>query len=120
VPEDLLATGFKEVWLELDAAPARREPLETDATSQGGGKPLALGDFVPSGFGLIRHDRAADSLDVALAFLEALLGERAAVSQADTVRRCAAACPDGARVSHVGVMLGGPVAAMRIHVSPLP
>jgi hypothetical protein len=106
--EGPLATGLEEVWLELDAAPAR------------GGEPLGLGDFVPSVFGLIRHASAEDSLAVGLAFLDALLGERASAGQADAVHRCAAACPDGARVSHVGVMLGRPVEAMRVHVSPLP
>ena len=119
-PGDPLATGLEEVWLELDAAPERREPLESAATSESGGELLTLGDLVPSVFGLIRQAGAAHSLGVALGFVEALLGKRAAASQIDAVRRCAAACPNGTRVSHVGVMLGRPVAAMRVHVSPVP
>lgn len=103
-----LAAGLEEVWLELDAAPAQ------------GREPLGLGDFVPSVFGLIRQAGATQSLAVGLAFLDALMGERGGGEQADTVRRCAAACSGGARVSHIGVMLGRPVAAMRVHVSPLP
>ncbi|HET6864625.1 MAG TPA: prenyltransferase/squalene oxidase repeat-containing protein [Solirubrobacteraceae bacterium] len=106
--ESPLATGLEEVWLELDAAPAR------------GCEPLGLDDFVPSVFGLIRQAGASDSLAIGLAFLEALLGEQAGAGQAETVRRFAAACSGGARISHIGVMLGRPVAAMRVHVSPLP
>ena len=118
--EGLLATGLEEVWLELDAAPANaRETVGADATSDPAEGPT-LSDFVPSVFGLIRQAHAADSLAVGLAFLDAVLGERAAPRQAETVRRCAAACSDAARISHVGVMLGRPVAAMRVHVSPLP
>jgi Prenyltransferase and squalene oxidase repeat len=119
--EGPLATGLEEVWLELDAAPAsRHEPVERDATLGGAGGSLALGDFAPSVFGLIRHAGAEDSLATGLAFLDALLGEGDAAGQADTVRRCHAACSDRARVSHIGVMLGRPLAAMRVHISPLP
>jgi len=109
-PDGLLSTGLEEVWLELDAAPAPAR----------GPEPIGLDAFVPSVFGLIRQAGAADSLAVGLAFLDVLLGEGGAAAQADTVRRCAAACSGGARVSHIGVMLGRPVAAMRVHVSPLP
>ena len=116
----LLRTGLEEVWLELDAASANaRETLGDDATSDPAEAPT-LSDFVPSVFGLIRRADAADSLAVGLAFLDALLGERAAARHAETVRRLASACSDGARISHIGVMLGRPVAAMRVHVSPLP
>jgi hypothetical protein len=60
------------------------------------------------------------SLDVAIATVRTLLTARAAADAESVLRRCASACAAPARISHVGVMLGRELPALRVHLSRIP
>ena len=105
-PGTSLHEGLSEVWLEVDV------PGEAQARS------FDLGQLVPSVFAVLRPD-AVDGLSVAHDVLLTLVGPASAELLGPVLDRCAAACPQGARVSHLGMMLGRPVPAMRVHVSQL-
>jgi hypothetical protein len=106
-PDDPLHGAIDELWLELDAAPG------------GGHAALALSDARPSVFAVL--ERAdVDSLPIARSLVQMLVNgeESAALDRALT--RCSHACPESARVSHVGVMLGRSLPAMRVHIRGVP
>jgi hypothetical protein len=105
---DPLHDGITELWLELDAVPGI-----------GTGTPM-LNDFAPSVFAVLRSVDAHEPLAIARAFVETILGESASVAADGVMRRFARACPDPARISHVGLMLGRSSAAMRVHVNRIP
>ena len=106
-PDDLLHGAIDELWLELDAAPVD------------GGAALALGDVRPSVFAVLER-AGADSVSIARELVRVLVsGEESAVL-GRALTRCSLACSKSARVSHVGVMLGRSLSAMRVHVRGLP
>jgi hypothetical protein len=99
-----LAEGVHELWCELDPA----------AGEDAG----ALAALLPSVFVVLNgDDRAAAELARERA-LEVLVGDAHALR--GVVDRCAQACRGGAWLSHMGVMLGRSVRAVRVHVSGLP
>jgi prenyltransferase/squalene oxidase-like repeat protein len=101
-----LNEGVAELWLEVDVAPRAPSPV--------------LADLMPSVFALLQAREGDESLAVATDFIARLLDEVEARPLRAVLARCAAACPSGAWISHIGVMLGRPVPALRMHVSGLP
>jgi hypothetical protein len=99
-----LHAGLREVWLEFDDQDMR------------------AGDLTPSVFALLApggEDPGA-SAKLAEAVLTLLLGGDVASPLRRPLARIGRACPEGAHVSHVGVMLAREFRGVRIHVSRLP
>jgi hypothetical protein len=90
-----------ELWLEFDyaAAPGAR-PLS----------PLSL---------FLGMAPDADALQTTFAALDALLGEGQAAPWRTQLAKCIEGCPDGARVSHIGLMLGRDTPSLRANVKNL-
>ncbi len=106
-PGDPLHRGVDEIWLELDA-PADISP---DA--------LVLDAARPSVFAVVER-AGREALPVAREVVGTLVtGDDVRVVD-DTLTKCSLACPEPARISHVGVMLGRSVPALRVHVRELP
>ncbi len=100
-----LHSEITELWCELDIV----DPTRVTA---------GLADVVPSVFASIASSGSA-SVTICDRILEHLVGEpRSAMRKA--LDACASACPPGARVSHVGVMLGRSNPGLRVHVSDVP
>ncbi len=59
-------------------------------------------------------------MPIARALVRMLVGDDQAATLDRALTRCALACPEPARISHVGVMLGRALPAMRVHVRGLP
>jgi squalene-hopene/tetraprenyl-beta-curcumene cyclase len=106
--DDPLHDRIWEAWLELDAD--RLDP----------GTPLTLAAAAPSVFTVLGAASAATSLGVATDVITLLAAPGDADGLVASLRRCHAACPPPARISHVGLMLGRPIASMRVHLSPVP
>jgi hypothetical protein len=106
--DDPLHDGIAELWLEFDAAPGPAE-----------GGP-AFSGLVPSVFALLSNADSQQSLAMALAFVAAILDESGSLELAGELTRCAGACPEAARISHVGLMLGRSTGGLRVHVSRMP
>jgi hypothetical protein len=106
-PDDSLHGAIDELWLELDAAPG-------DA-----GAVVALSDARPSVFAVLER-AGPDSLPIARELVQMLVGGEESAALDGALTRCSLACPESAWVSHVGVMLGRSLPAMRVHVSGLP
>ena len=104
-PRTLLHDGLAELWCEIDVEPSR------GAT--------ALSDVVPSVFAVLDPAVRVDGRALATRVLEHLLDEAQRNALQAVLDCCAAECRGRARLSHIGVMLGRPVAAMRLHVSDL-
>jgi hypothetical protein len=104
-PEGDLGRGAAEVWCELDLAP--------DAAT------IDLAALVPSVFVSLKPDRD-ERMTAARRVLQVLLDAESVPPLQAAVERCARACPAGARVSHVGVMLGRSMRALRVHISGVP
>jgi hypothetical protein len=107
-PTDPFRDGIVEVWLELDADPVRMV------------EPLSLAGLAPSVFAVLSAVGAETSLALAGDVVRVLAEPETSVSLVASLRRFADACPPPARISHVGLMLGRPIAAMRVHLSPVP
>jgi hypothetical protein len=105
VPGDIVQRGVNEVWLELDAVP--------DAT----GAPT-LTKASPSVFAVLEQ-AGEGALPLARELLALLLVDDESRRCDETLTRLALACPPPARLTHVGVMLGRPVRALRAHISHL-
>ena len=106
-PDDLLHGAIDELWLELDAAPGD------------GGAALALRDARPSVFAVLER-AGAESVRIACELVRILVSGEESAGLGRALSRCSVACPESARVSHVGVMLGRSLPAMRVHVRGLP
>jgi hypothetical protein len=91
-----LSRGIEALWLEFD-----RPPLSS------------LSVFV----GLDRS--LADPAGVAYEALDALAGRAGWARSQDALGRCIGACPDGAYVSHLGLMLGRAAPFLRVNVKRL-
>lgn len=104
-PSSDLARGVPELWLEYD-------PREVGARVE----------LVPSVFALLRPpERTAEAArSLAERALAVLLGAAVPSPLCAQLRRFTDACPEGTKISHVGVMLGREVQGLRIHVTPLP
>jgi hypothetical protein len=105
VPE---ADKLAEIWIEPDVV--------------GGGveHELQLSDLAPSVFAVLGSPDAAASLDAAISTVRTLLDGRTATDAEHVLHRCASACEPPARISHVGVMLGRELPALRVHLSSIP
>jgi hypothetical protein len=106
-PDDLLQRGVNEIWLELDANP-------DDGADQ-----LTLNDARPSVFAVVER-AGPEALDVALEVVRTLLAGQLLHAAEATLTSCSLACAEPARISHVGVMLGREVPALRVHIRDLP
>jgi hypothetical protein len=94
-----LSAGVEEIWIELDNNGRQRDPVV----------------FV--GLAPTLHGEEAYTVAThALTFLFTQEGERSVLP---ALRRCFEACPAGARVGHIGVMLGRGVEALRVNVKGL-
>ncbi|MDQ6945873.1 MAG: terpene cyclase/mutase family protein [Actinomycetota bacterium] len=107
-PGNPLHDAISELWLEFDA------PDVSD------GRPPRLDGLIPSIFAALRPRETAAALAAAHQVLRSLVQPAQAETLALVLDRCSASCPPPAHVSHVGVMLGRPIPALRIHVSHLP
>ncbi|MGI8801078.1 MAG: prenyltransferase/squalene oxidase repeat-containing protein [Solirubrobacteraceae bacterium] len=105
-PDSILGRGVAEVWCELDLIP--------DA------EPIDLAALAPSVFVALRRRGAVERMAVIERALELLVGGDAAQPLRAAVEGCVTACPDGAWISHLGLMLGRSTRALRIHVSGVP
>jgi Prenyltransferase and squalene oxidase repeat len=94
--------------------------LEPDVIGSGDGPELHLSDLGPSVFAVLGSHDADASLDTAVATVRTLLPGREAADAESVLRRCAGACDAPARISHVGVMLGRDLPALRVHVCGIP
>jgi len=101
-------TGLAEIW------------LEPDVVGDSGDSELDLEDLGPSVFAVFDPLDADASLNLAVDTVRTLLPGRAATDAETVLRRCAAACDTPARISHVGVMLGRGLPALRVHLSAIP
>jgi hypothetical protein len=106
VPDSELGRAVAEVWCELDPIP--------------GADMIDLTALAPSVFVVLKPLEAGERMAAIERALDVLGGAVSAEAMLAAVDRCAAAAPDGAWVSHIGVMLGRPVQALRIHVSGVP
>jgi hypothetical protein len=106
IPDSALGRGVAEVWCELDLIP--------------GAETIELAALAPSVFVVLKPLGNEERMEVAQCALEVLLDADALPPLRAAVERCAAACRDGAWVSHVGVMLGRSTRALRVHVSGVP
>ena len=105
-PDSALGRAVAEVWCELDLIP--------------GAETIDLTALAPSVFVVLKPLDAGERMAAIQRALDVLVGADFAEPLRAAVDRCAAAAPDGAWVSHIGVMLGRPVQALRIHVSGVP
>ena len=105
-PDTALGRAVAEVWCELDLIP--------------GAQTIDLTALAPSVFIVLKPLATSERMAAIGRALDVLLGAKAAKPLQAAVDRCAAAAPGGAWVSHIGVMLGRPVHALRIHVSGVP
>jgi hypothetical protein len=105
-PDSALGRAVAEVWCELDVIP--------------GAATIDLTAVVPSVFVVFKPVEEIERMAAIDRALDVLVGGDAAEPLRAAVDRCAAASPDGAWVSHIGVMLGRSVKALRIHVSGVP
>lgn len=104
-PGDSMQQGVSEVWLELDAVPdTPGEPTLISAS--------------PSVFAVLEQAGEA-ALPLARDLLALLLVDDASRHCYETLKRLALACPPPARLTHVGVMLGRPIRALRAHMGHL-
>ena len=103
-PDDPMHEAIDELWLELDAAPHGA---------------AALADTRPSVFAVL-EGAGADALPIARELVRMLVGDDDSVALDRALTRCSLACPEPARISHVGVMLGRSLPAMRVHVRGVP
>ncbi|HEV8065562.1 MAG TPA: hypothetical protein VGP46_12045, partial [Acidimicrobiales bacterium] len=101
-----LNEGIAEVWLELDRPGTQGCPT------------AELGDLVPSVFVVLRPTSNRAALAVADEISSTLVPEGQALG--GVLDRLSDACPTPACISHIGVMFGRDLPAMRVHVSPLP
>ena len=107
-PGNPLHDAISELWLELDGP-------EVHA-----GRPARLDRLAPSIFAVLRPRTTDAALAAAHDALRALVEPAPPETLALVLDRISASCPPPAHVSHVGVMLGRSVPALRIHVSHLP
>ncbi|MEA5557103.1 hypothetical protein [Nodularia spumigena] len=104
--------SIPEIWLEFDVdgtAPP------TPPRKRGGELPL------PAIFLGLPHDvsPAVETYGIAVKSLNLLLGDFGWSGWQDNLYGCFAACPDGAFVSHIGVMLSRNSPALRVNVKRL-
>ena len=100
-PGSLQARTMSELWLEYDAGGSQAAPT-------------------PSVFvGLQHHYLARREAQRVVAALLHGLRSNTAATQFAAIDRCFDACPDGAAVSHLGVMLGRQGTAVRLNVKRL-
>jgi Prenyltransferase and squalene oxidase repeat len=102
-PADPLHGACAELWLEFDRT-ARLASVELP--------PLSL-------FLALGAAEVADRLRTTASALGILTGEGGARRSQIMLERCFDACPDGAFVSHVGLMLGRPEPSLRVNVKRL-
>lgn len=102
-PEDQLHAALAELWLEFDL---------TGALASTALPPLSL--FLA----LATADHANGLRTAATALAPLIVEDRRARSQA-MLERCLDACPGGAFVSHIGLMLGRAEPSMRVNVKRL-
>lgn len=108
-PGTRLHGGAAELWCELDMDAAKP-----------GSAPPALAELVPSVFIALAPGGEDERSLAAESVVGHLVTGDAAAHASATLARCADACPTGAWVSHVGVMLGRNDGALRVHVSDVP
>ena len=101
-PGTRLHGGVAELWCELDVDLQGDEPT--------------LNQLVPSVF-VAFEPLARDLRSTVESVLETFAPEQSVERAQDVLACCTAACPPGARVSHLGVMLGRSVAGLRVHVT---
>jgi hypothetical protein len=101
--EGAIGRGVAEVWCELDLIPP-------DGT-------IDLAALSPSVFAVLKPAVEDRRMEAAERALEVLLDLDSLPPLRAALERCSAACRDGAWVSHVGVMLGRSMRALRVHVS---
>jgi hypothetical protein len=92
--------ALSEAWLEFDNDPRRRAPI---------GLPSIF-------FGLSAAVPLEDAFAQSLELLAGLQGRPLREVTASALRRCFDACPPGAFVSHVGVMLGRDTRELRVNL----
>jgi hypothetical protein len=105
-PGTPLDRALAELWCELDLDP--------------GEEARSLADLAPSVFVLVRKTAGADRYVCIERVLEHLLAPDPRPALRATIAQCRDACPPGAWVSHVGVMLGRASSGARVHVSDVP
>lgn len=103
-PGDVVHRAVSHLWLEFD--------LLGSNDSRGASS-------VPSVFAVLDPAARDQALGDIPAVLGTLVGEREVASLASVVARLCHACRGRAWVSHIGVMLGRPVSAVRIHVNDI-
>ena len=106
IPDSALGRAVAEVWCELDPIPGAQT---NDLTA-----------LAPSVFVVLKPLDADERRAAIGRALDVLVGADAAEPMLAAIDRCAAAAPTGAWISHIGVMLGRPVQALRIHISGVP
>jgi len=104
--DDTIHDAIAELWLEHDVGGDVVRP--------------ALGELNPSAFAVLAGAGRDRRLSGARAILGTLMQPDQATWLDPVLRRLTDACPHPAAVSHVGLMLGRPVAALRVHASPIP
>jgi hypothetical protein len=110
-PSSDLHREISELWLELDQPPAGSQP---EARAGAGLPPLSVFVGFPP-----EPSTASERLGVAETALDLVLGRPAWGPWRGNVRRCFEACPEGAFVSHIGMMLGRSAPALRLNVKRL-
>jgi hypothetical protein len=79
-----------------------------------------LNDLSPSVFVTIQPSGRDDALAAAERVVGYLVDAQQARSLMEVLERFSSPCPEPAHISHIGVMMGRSVPAIRVHVSPLP
>jgi hypothetical protein len=110
-PSSDLHREVSDLWLELDQ-PAAGSQSEVPASATLPPLSVFVG-FPPE------PSTASERLGVAEAVLDLVLERPAWGPWRANVRRCFEACPEGAFVSHIGMMLGRSAPALRINVKRL-
>jgi hypothetical protein len=105
-PDTALGRAVAEVWCELDLIP--------------GSETIDLTTLAPSVFVVLKRLEAGERMAAIQRALDVLVPADAVGPLRAAVDRCAKAAPGRAWVSHIGVMLGRPVQALRIHISGVP
>src|SRR4051812_39076821 len=103
MPGSAIARGVAEVWCELDLAP--------------GATTVELATLAPSVFVTLASGTSDQRRATIDRTLELLLPADALPPLQAVLERCFRACGDHAAVSHIGLMLGRSVHALRIHLS---